>query len=281
MAEWHALLSCPHCGAGLEERDGALTCTTGHAFDLARQGYVNLLPGDARAGTADTPEMVAARAAFLGGGHFLPLDEALADAAVEAADGADGCVVDIGAGTGEHLAAVLECLPGRTGLALDISKHAARRAARAHPRIGALVCDAWGSLPIRDGVAAIVMCVFAPRNAEEFARVLVPTGALIVATPTARHLEELIAPLGLVTVDPRKEERLEVTLGGRFERVATRLVEHDMRLSAEDVSAVVSMGPSARHTRPAEIQARVAALAEPVTATLSVNVTTWRRPAQR
>ena len=62
---------------------------------------------------------------------------------------------------------------------------------------------------------------------------------------------------------------------------ATRLVEHDMRLSAEDVSAVVSMGPSVRHTRPAEIQARVAALAEPVTATLSVNVTTWRRPAQR
>ena len=62
----------------------------------------------------------------------------------------DGCVLDLGAGTGWYLARVLDRLPGRSGLALDLSRHALRRAARAHARIGAVAADAWGPLPVRD-----------------------------------------------------------------------------------------------------------------------------------
>ncbi|MGB4441124.1 MAG: methyltransferase domain-containing protein [Coriobacteriia bacterium] len=276
MAGWHALLACPHCGAELAEAGGALACASGHSFDIARQGYVNLLPGDATAGTADTREMVGARSAFLARGHFRPLDAALADAVVSAVGAAEGCVIDVGAGTGEHLAAVLERLPGRTGLALDISKHAARRAARAHPRVGAAVCDAWGTLPVRDGVAAAVMCVFAPRNAPEFARILAASGVLVVVTPTSRHLQEIAGPLGLVSVDPRKEERLETALGGHFERAATRAVEREMRLSREDVLAAALMGPSAHHLQADDVESRVASLPEPIAVTLSVSVSTWQ-----
>jgi len=277
MAEWHGLLACPYCGAALAEAGGALACAAGHAFDIARQGYVNLLPGGASADTADTPEMVAARTGFLARGHFGPLDEALAEAVASGVGATEGCVIDVGAGTGGHLAAVLERLPYHVGLALDISKHAARRAARAHPRIGAVVCDAWGTLPVRDGVAAAVMCVFAPRNAPEFARVLAPAGALVVVTPTARHLEELVGPLGLVSVDPRKEERLEATLGGHFERTTTRLVECEMHLARADALAAALMGPSAHHLRAGEAESRVAALPEPIDTTLSVSVSTWRK----
>lgn len=276
MAEWHTLLACPNCGAALAEAGSALACASGHSFDIARQGYVNLLPGGANAGTADTPEMVGARSAFLARGHFKPLDEALAEEVASAAGDTEGCVIDVGAGTGEHLTAVLERLPGRTGLALDISKHAARRAARAHPRIGAVVCDAWGALPVRDCVAAAVMCVFAPRNAAEFARVLVPGGALVVVTPTERHLQEIVGPLGLVSVDPRKEERLEAALGGHFERAAARRVEREMRLSRAEVLAVALMGPSAHHLRADETESQVASLPEPIAVSLSVSVSTWR-----
>lgn len=276
MAEWHALLACPHCGGGLAEGDGTLACEQGHSFDIARQGYVNLLAGGASAGTADTADMVAARTAFLGRGHFAPLDAALASAVAEAVSGVAGCVVDVGAGTGEHLAAVLARLPDRIGLALDVSKHAARRAARAHPGVGAVVCDAWGALPLRSGVAASVMSVFAPRNAPEFARVLAPDGALVVATPTERHLAELIGPLGMVSVDRRKEERLASTLSGHFQRGEDQLVECEMALSRGDVRAVALMGPSAHHIDPAETRQRTAALAEPIAVTLSVIVSTWR-----
>lgn len=275
MAEWHALLACPHCGTGLVAREGALACQNGHTFDIARQGYVNLLPGGASTGTADTQAMVSARAAFLARGHFSAIDEALAEAVRRAVDGVPGCIIDAGAGTGEHLAAVLDRLPGRIGLALDLSKHAARRAARAHGRIGAVVCDAWGRLPVRDGVAAAVTSVFAPRNGAEFARVLAPGGALVVVTPRQGHLAELVSVLGMVSVDPQKEERLESALGGHFRRVADVCVDRAMLLQHDEALSAAMMGPSAHHLSPAEAEERVSALPEPFGTVLSVTVSTW------
>jgi SAM-dependent methyltransferase len=276
MADWYSLLACPNCGGDLARAEGALRCAGGHSFDIARQGYVNLLPGGAHTGTADTKEMVAARTEFLARGHFAPLDAALADVVAEAVAGVGGCIADVGAGTGEHLVAVLERLPERIGLALDVSKHAARRAAKAHPRIGVVVCDAWGVLPVRDGVVAAVMSMFAPRNAAEFARILAPGGALVVVTPTDRHLAEIIGPLGMISVDPRKDERLEEALAGRFEREGTRVVEGELQLSHADALAVVMMGPSAHHVDPDEARQRAEALLEPLAATLSVSVSVWR-----
>jgi len=74
---------------------------------------------------------------------FAPIAAALADAAAASVAGrSSGCVVDVGAGTGYYLAAVLARLPGHAGVALDLSKHALRVAARAHRRIGAVGCDA-------------------------------------------------------------------------------------------------------------------------------------------
>ena len=76
---------------------------------MARQGYVNLMPGGTRPGTADTAEMVAARAGFLDAGHYAPLADALA-AAARASQPPAGAVLDAGAGTGYYLAAVLTAL---------------------------------------------------------------------------------------------------------------------------------------------------------------------------
>lgn len=274
------LLACPHCAGPLSRHGGIVTCPNGHAFDVARSGYLSLLPGDAHTGSADTPEMVAAREAFLGAGHFEPLAEALATEA-ERSTPPPGCVVDLGAGTGWYLARVLDRLPGRTGLALDLSKHALRRAARAHERIAAVACDAWRPLPVRDDVAALVLSVFAPRNGPEIARVLRPGGALLVVTPTGRHLAELVERLGLLTVDERKDERLAAALDAHLE--LERRTEHEwsLDLSPGNVANAVAMGPSARHATRAEEATEEAATAPttrtgstPVTA--SVTITTYR-----
>jgi 23S rRNA (guanine745-N1)-methyltransferase len=270
------LLACPHCGGGLAAGGGVLGCAQGHAFDIARQGYVNLLPGGAHMGTADTPAMVAARVAFLAAGHYGALADAVAGAAAEAVSDGPPVLLEVGAGTGFYLATALDRLPACTGLGLDISKHAARRAARAHPRMSAIVCDAWGRLPLRDGVAGAVLCVFAPRNAAEFARILAPGGAVVVAAPTQRHLAELVEPLGLISVDAEKDERLEASLGERFERESEELVEAPLRLTHDDVAALVGMGPSSRHVMAEELARRIAALPDPVAATLSVTVSVWR-----
>ena len=116
-----------------------LRCAGGHSFDIARQGYVNLLPGGHRPGTGDTASMVRARDTFLEAGHFAGLRHATVETAARALRRSaqrrrtrpSGCIIDVGAGTGYYLAGVLDRLPAAVGLALDISKFALRRAARA------------------------------------------------------------------------------------------------------------------------------------------------------
>nr|WP_232288408.1 methyltransferase domain-containing protein [Anaeromyxobacter sp. K] len=219
--------------------------------------------------------MVAARETFLGAGHFAPLSAALARAA-EAHAGPEGLVVEVGAGTGHHLRAVLEALPDRYGLALDLSRHAARRAARAHPRLAAVVADAWEPLPVADACAALVLDVFAPRNAAEFRRVLVPGGSLLLVTPAPAHLAELREPLGLLEVDPDKARRVSEALEGHFALAFSESLAWTLSLARADVLAVAGMGPSAHHTSPDVLAARVAVLDEPVRVTAAVQVQVYR-----
>lgn len=259
------LLRCPVCRSGFIQGGRSLRCRQGHSFDVARQGYVDLLPGRGRRGTADTAQMVAAREAFLAAGRFDGLREAVAEAAARAlrpADGAGtaatGCVVDAGAGTGFYLAGVLDRLPGRVGLALDLSRFAMRRAARVHARVAAaVVCDIWSALPVADRCADLVLSVFAPRNPSEFRRVLRPDGRLLVVSPSGRHLRELVSALGLLTVDEHKEGRLERALSGDFTLVGATLREEDVSLDAQQVVTLVGMGPSARHVDSEEIRLRL------------------------
>ncbi|PBC79806.1 23S rRNA m(1)G-748 methyltransferase [Streptomyces sp. TLI_235] len=284
-------LACPHCAQHLALDGRTLRCPAGHSFDQARQGYVSLLPGDAHTGTGDTAEMVAARSDFLAAGHYLPVAEALADAAAAAlgttADGPDSdgplsdrplsdrLVVDLGAGTGHYLAHVLDRLDGPAGAALDISKYALRRAAKAHPRIGAVVCDAWRPLPLLDGCADLVLNVFAPRNGPEIRRVLRPGGRLLLVAPTSRHLRELVSGLGLLSVDEEKERRIDEKLSPWLRLVDRTEVEFTLRLPHTAAAAVVGMGPNAWHTAPDRLAAALAALPEPVEVTGSVRLAVY------
>jgi 23S rRNA (guanine745-N1)-methyltransferase len=271
-------LRCPHCGAALRLAGSALACDRGHSYDRARDGHVTLLPPRGRLPRADSAAMVAARDAFLGAGHYAPIERAVAAAACEAAAGpraaSGGCVVDIGAGTGRHLAAVLEALDGWGGIALDASRTALRRAVQAHPRIAAVACDVWQPLPVAR--ADLALNVFAPRNGAEIARVLSPAGALVVVTPAADHLRELVLALGLLRVDADKEARLRRALLPHLRPVDRRAVGFALTLGRSDVEALVSMGPSAHHLGADAIRERVAGLPEQVAVTASVDVAIFR-----
>jgi len=257
-----------HSGSG-----SPLRCPSNHSFDQARHGYVQLGAGPLAHG-GDTAEMIAARGRFLAAGHFEPITTAVREAAGSGWRG--GLVVDVGAGTGHHLASVLDGLPDAWGLAVDASKSAARSSARAHSRSDAIVADVWRPLPLADESTGVLLDIFAPRNAPEFARVLRSDGVLAVVTPAADHLATLVDALGLLTVDPGKPSRLAETLVDWFDPVATTPYRWIMELTHDDVDTVVAMGPSAWHADPAALGAGIATLPRTVHVTASVTVGVYR-----
>ncbi|MFZ2527874.1 MAG: methyltransferase domain-containing protein [Rhodococcus sp. (in: high G+C Gram-positive bacteria)] len=280
------LLACPQCGHGVEldrldlDRSdlggSALLCERGHNFDVAKQGYVSLLTGAATKFSGDTADMIAARGDFLAAGHYDPIRHAAARAC-----GASGTiaarVLEVGAGTGQYLAVVLDELPDSRGIGVDVSKPAVRRIARSHPRVGAVLADAWRQLPVRSGSVSHVLSIFAPRNAAETHRVLEPGGRLVVVTPTSEHLRELVALPGMVQVDDRKAQRLGAALSGGFDRADRREVRFSMALPHPDLALLVGMGPSAHHVTADRRAALLAGLPEPFTVTASVAVSVWTR----
>jgi len=275
------LLACPHCEGPLDLDAGTVLCDRGHTFDVARQGYVSLLPGSSTKFTGDTAEMIADRAAFLDAGHYDPLRSAVGAACARtwdtSTDPGAARVLEVGAGTGQYLARVLDDLGDARGIGLDVSKPAVRRIARSHPRVGAVLADAWGGLPVTTGAVSHVLSIFAPRNAAELHRVLVPGGALVVAAPTGDHLRELVSLPGMVRVDEHKPERLSAALSGRFERVDRVPVHFTMALDPGAVTRLVGMGPSAFHLTPQQRAEMVAALPHDFEVTASVTVSTWLR----
>jgi 23S rRNA (guanine745-N1)-methyltransferase len=274
-----AFLRCPVCAGPVLAGEDQVRCERGHSFNIARQGYVSLTSGRGGPGTGDTAAMVMAREEFLGAGHYRPLAAAIADLAATLDPGGPdllpGLVLDLAGGTGYYLGGVLDALPGRLGACLDLSAPALRRAARAHPRAAAIGADAWSPLPFADGAAALVLSVFGPRNAAEIRRVLAPGGTLLVASPGADHLAELRGPLGLIGMDERKTARLADAYRD-YADAAGRTVRYPLRLGHSDVTALVAMGPSARHIGANELSERVAALPDPVTVTVDVGVRGYR-----
>ncbi len=269
-----AVLACPVCGAGFAVVPPGLRCAAGHTFDRARQGHVTLLPPTGSPHEGDSAQMVADRVAFLTAGHYAGVTAALAGAVL--ADGTPRTVLDLGGGTGAHLAGVLDRAPGAVGLSLDISRYAARRAARAHPRAVAVVADTWAGLPVRDASVDRVLVVFAPRNGPETARVLRPDGRLVVVTPAADHLAEIVGPLGLLAVDPAKAGRLADTLDPHLARVGVTPHREVLALDRGAVRVLVGMGPHARHLAAGALDAALGRLPEPVRVTLAVDVGTYR-----
>lgn len=258
-----SLLTCPHCAAGLERTgEQQVGCTSGHRFDVARQGYLPLLGPRSRTDTGDDAAMLAARMSFLGAGHYRPIADAVAAQAA-------GRVLEIGAGTGYYLAAA----DPELGIALDSSRYAARRAAAVHPRVASVLADAWSPLPLHDASMDTVLVVFAPRTAAEIARVLRPGGRAVVVTPRTEHLAEIRGPLRMLEVDAGKAEALQERWQPLLRTYEAQQVTSALVLDHADLRALVGMGPAARHRTTERIAADVAVLPEQVPVTLAVTVT--------
>jgi 23S rRNA (guanine745-N1)-methyltransferase len=184
------------CGAPLERGERVWRCPGGHAFDVARSGYVNLLqPGDTRSRAAgDAREAVLARDRLEARGLAEPLLRAVEDAVRALAPPAAAAVLDVGACTGRLVDRVAGAC-GLAGWALDLSVFAADLGARRRPGLSWVVANADRRLPFADGAFRVLVSSAGPKNPAEFRRVLAPGGALLCVVPAPDDLIELRAAL--------------------------------------------------------------------------------------
>ena len=190
-----SLFRCPLCAAPLEREAGAYRCPGGHSFDIAREGYVHLLPPNQKhsALPGDDRDMVLARREFLSEGYYLPLLNTLCSLMLSL-PGEAPVLLDAGCGEGWYTAGIYQALrsagrrPRMAGT--DISKLALRTAARREREVEFAVASSY-RLPLAEGAADVLLNCFSPLALEEFRRVLRPGGTFLYVVPGPRHLWEM------------------------------------------------------------------------------------------
>lgn len=180
------------CTGALVRDDDQLHCPAGHAFDRGREGYWNLLqPQDRRSlKPGDSDAAVSARSRWLARGFVDGLADVLS-ARIDAAGLPEGAVVvDVGCGEGK-LTARLFAARAVSGCGIDLSRKAIRLASRLAPALTWIVANADRGLPFVDGSVQLALSIFGRRPASELARVLAPSGTLLVVVPAEDDLLEL------------------------------------------------------------------------------------------
>ena len=231
-------LICPICGRTLDRMERGYRCEKNHSFDMARQGYVNLLPVQQKRSLhpGDTREQVLGRRAFLESGCYAPISDTLNRTAAEL--GAAGPILDVGCGEGWYSARLAAALNAElTGL--DISKEAVRCAA-ARYKGPQWLCATAAHLPVADHSAGIVTSLFALTMPEEFKRVLRPEGLFFQVLAAEDHL------LGLKSIiypELKFKEKDTVPEVPGFELVKSVPIRFTFTVEGEQVQNLLGMTP--------------------------------------
>lgn len=266
-------LACPLDGKPLQRAGHSLRCASGHCFDLAAQGYANLLPVQNKRSIdpGDSKEMVAARQRFLGAGHYAPIAQAVSRATLmNLTSDAPASCLDAGCGEGYYLrqlaATAAQKKQSLTVLGLDISKWAILSAAKQNKQ-AAWVVGSNAALPVLSDSLDRILCMFGFPVYTEFARTLKAGGVLLQVDSGPDHLRELREIIYPSLKAARSSDAAAAPTG--FKHVTTDSLQFSIHISdAAAIADLLTMTPHL-YRASAEGRAKAAALHE---ITLSVDV---------
>lgn len=231
---WSRVFACPVCAEPLARTARSLTCSSNHVFDLAKEGYVNLLLAQYR--NSKDPgynkEMIAARRDFFDARHYEPLADGVAEAIASYLPSDGGVVLDAGCGEGYYLRRLRHMLAekGATSsliVGADISKHGIRVAARRDPE-GLYAVAGTFRMPILPNSVDVLLTHFSPVSGEDFHKVVKPGGIVLVGGPGEWHLHSLKELLYETPVPHEPDDLLGPDDG--FEYVTTHDIRYPLHL---------------------------------------------------
>jgi 23S rRNA (guanine745-N1)-methyltransferase len=269
-----APLRCPVCGAPLSPQDKMVGCENGHPFNVAKEGYVNLLLSHQRKSKmpGDDPEMVMARRRFFDSGAYDSLTDLVCHA--DAFKPPSLAVLDSGCGEGHLLGALSEKNDGFF-CGIDISKKAVQVASKRHKKATWLVANGMREIPMADASMDVILSVLAPRNNEEFRRILKPGGVLLIGVPGPNHLIELRRQLQFSSGDfKEKADEAAAKCAPLFAESNRESLNKEITLNREQIHDLIRMTPIFWRSSP-EAKDAVMNLQE-LTVTISFTLLTLR-----
>ncbi len=234
-------LLCPVCKSELHRSGNSFRCQSGHCFDIAKEGYVNLITGSKSGNlTGDNKDMARSRKAFLDKGYFHSLADALCKII---SDIQPETVLDICCGEGYYAQAITQ-KHNCAVYGFDLSKEMIRLAAKRKSKAEFFVAN-MADIPIADNSIDCAIHLFAPFCEKEFLRVIKPGGYLISVCPGAKHLWEMKAAL---YEKPYENEENSPDLPGFSLEKAINAVSYITLTDNNDIESLFKMTPYYYHT---------------------------------
>lgn len=247
----NSIYKCPVCGQSFYTDNHVRVCPENHSFDVAKEGYINLLLKKASKDPGDSQMAVESRRKFLGSGYYDILSDKLSEKILEYLPKDSTLqvnILDIGCGEGFYLSRLQKLIseniisPKTHLWGLDVSKSAIRLASKSNPLIDFCVGNT-NSLPYEDSSVDFALSVFAPLNPEEASRILKENGKLFVVTPGKDHLSGLVK-LVYENANPHKEDKDPTKSHPKLKWQETVIVKDVVEISGqENILNLLSMTP--------------------------------------
>ena len=238
--------ACPICRENLTLVESSLKCENRHSFDLAKFGYVNLVPQIKQSANYDK-ENFQNRQQILEAGFYQAILEVVSDLLSNSKNAKT--ILDIGCGEGFYSRKLQERHPDKTFYAFDISKDSVQIAAKSEPNwaVNWFVGD-LARLPIKDASMDILLDIFSPANYGEFRRVLSKDGILIKVIPTENHLKEIRQRVqDQLTNKDYSNQDIKNHFQNNFTILSSKTASLTKPITAEQLQALLSMTPLLFH----------------------------------
>lgn len=234
---------CPKCKEPLIKQNKSFKCVNGHCFDIAKEGYANLLLSN-KSGEfiGDSKKMAKSRKDFLSKGYYGVLAEEILKI-ISFYDIPSPFICDVCCGEGYYSSFLAERIPQSTVCGFDISKEMIKLAAKRKSKASYFVAN-MTALPLENECADFVLHLFAPFNESEISRIMKKCGILISVSPGENHL----LSLKKVLYDKAYLNEENTLKTDNLVLCCQKKISNKIKLlSQEDISALFKMTPYYYH----------------------------------